>query len=672
MKNRFIYKKFSFACAFLLLTFGTSFLLYSQSNLDEVNFRAPLNTQNVEYNPIISPKGHYIVFQSNRPGGKGGMDIWISTNQNYPNRIKLPDWTQPENFSELNTSGFEGMFSILFGKEDDRPEEIYFTSLRSTDRDGYDGLNIYFSERIKNSKNWKIPVHLDEINSNFNDRMPAISPDGKILIFSSDRPGGFGGFDLWVSFRYTPGDKWSEPINMGKEINTNYNEISPSFHWDGETLYFSSDREDKEKKFKFYLTNWKEDDHCRTNGAEKKISPYRSNCWDSTSVLGYPFNTDYYQPETSTGALDRYDPIIPISEYRNSDNEGISITHDDLWVYYSSNRPGGRGQFDIYRAPMPDSMRKSYDFIFHGLVLDGSEKTMIGLDSTIKIQDEVNPSKVITTARIGGDLIPGEASEKVENFRTTLKTGRLYRVEVSSPGFYPADLIVDLRGNTGRNKSRYETVILEKVKPITPIANKIELGIYDKKTEKKIETAIVTIFTQTNRSGLKIENKDGIFILDKTPEEDFEILAQAKNYKDDTFFFKTDNIEEMVNNETKLYLTNLADIDKIYSTIILFPFNIGDISAEDKLKLDKLAEYMIAHPNERIEIGGHTDNVASKEYNMKLSYSRADSVLSYLIKKGVPRSQMETKAYYYSQPAEDNSTAEGRSKNRRVNFKKLK
>lgn len=653
------------------MIFGSSILLYSQSKQDEVNFRAPLNTQNVEYNPIISPKGQYIVFQSNRPGGKGGMDIWVSSNQNYPNRIKFPDWTQPENFSELNTPGFEGMFSILFGKEDDRPEEIYFTSVKSPERDGYTGLNVYFSERIKDSKNWKIPIHLDEINSNFNDRMPAISPDGKILVFSSDRPGGFGGFDLWVSFRYKPGEKWSEPVNMGKEINTSYNEISPSFHWDGETLYFSSDRGDQEKKFRFYLSNWKEEDFCRTNGFEKTISPYRSNCWDSSIELGYPFNTQVYQAETAVGALDRYDPVIPISEYRNSDNEGISITHDDLWVYYSSNRPGGRGQFDIYRAPMPDSMRKSYDFIFHGLVLDGSEKTMIGIDATIKIQDEVNPAKVITTARIGGDLKSGESGEKIENFRTIIKSGKFYRVSVSSPGFYPADIVLDLRGNIGRNKSRYETIVLEKVKPVIPVTNKIEFGIYDKKTENKIDTAVVTIFTQTNRSGAKIENKDGSFRLDNTPTEDFEILAQAKGYKDDTFFFKTEDIAEMVNNETKLYITNLLDIDKIYSTVIFFPFNIGDISAEDKLKLDRLAEYMIAHPNERIEIGGHTDNVASKEYNVKLSQSRADSVLSYLIKKGVPKSQMETKAYYYSQPAEDNSTVEGRSKNRRVNFKKL-
>jgi peptidoglycan-associated lipoprotein len=84
-----------------------------------------------------------------------------------------------------------------------------------------------------------------------------------------------------------------------------------------------------------------------------------------------------------------------------------------------------------------------------------------------------------------------------------------------------------------------------------------------------------------------------------------------------------------------------------------------------------MASYLLSHPKETLEIGGHTDNVASKEYNIKLSHNRAESVKNYLLKKGVPDLRMKIKAYYYSQPVEDNSTEKGRSKNRRVNFKKV-
>ncbi|MCC5814535.1 MAG: PD40 domain-containing protein [Leptospira sp.] len=646
-------------------------MLQSYPSEDHKSFGSPLNTQNVEYNPIISPKGQYIVFQSNRPGGQGGMDIWVATNKAYPNRMKFPEWSSPENFKELNTESFEGMFSILFGREDDRPEEIYFTSLKSGDREGYDGLNIYFSSRIKDSKNWKKPIHLDEINSNFNDRMPAISPDGKAIVFSSDRPGGYGGFDLWISFRSMTGDKWSEPINLGPEINSEFNEISPYFHWDGETLYFSSDRNDLHKKYRFFLSNWKEKSHCRTESLEKKMTPYKSNCWDTVMELGYPFNTAIFEPETSVGAFDRYDPKIPLEDYRKSDNEYLSITHDDLWVYFSSNRPGGKGQFDIYRSPMPDSMRKSYDFIFHGLVLDGSEEKMIGLDSTIKFLDDSNPVKVITSARIGGDLKPVDPKVKTENFRTILKTGKFYRVEVSSPGFQPSSLVLDLRGNIGRDKSRYETITLEKIKPPIQKTTQIEFGIYNKKSGDPIDDAKLTLFTGSNRGGKAIDGEKNLFPIKDYPEEDFEILVKADGFKEDTFFFRLEDIPNLLDGETKLYLTNLDDIDKVYSTVIYFPFNVGDISKEDKMKLDKLADYLIRNSKDLIEIGGHTDNVASKEYNTKLSESRAQSVKEYLIKKGVPESRMKIKAYYYSQPSEDNDTQEGRAKNRRVNFKKL-
>jgi peptidoglycan-associated lipoprotein len=599
------------------------------------------------------------------------MDIWVSENRSYPNRMKFPQWSPPENFEELNTPSFEGMFSILFSPTDDRPEEIYFTSLASEFRDGYKGLNIYLSTRIPGSKNWMRPIHLNEINSNFNDRMPAISPDGKILIFSSDRPGGFGGFDLWVSFRFDKNSKWSEPINMGPGVNSVSNEIAPSFHWDGETLYFSSDRGSSDKKYRFFLTNWKEESFCRMENGLRKSLPYNPNCWTSPQELGFPFNTQIFQPETSIGAFDRYDPAIPLADYRNSDNEGISISHDDLWVYFGSNRPGGKGQFDIYRAPMSPELRKSYEFLFSGLVLDGSEPEMIGIESTIKILDEENNSRVITSARIGGDLKPASPDGKVENFATKLQTGRFYRVMVSAPGFYPTELELDLRGNIGKGKSRYERIVLKKIEPSREKKNFITFQVLDKKSGDPVPDSKLTLFTQENRAGATVGKEKDVFLIKDLPKEDFEILAKAPGYKDDTYFYKIADLEDISSETQIIYLTKLSDIDEVYGIIVYFPFNVREINDNDRKNLNRLAEYMKAHPEDILEVGGHTDNVASKEYNIQLSRSRAQSVYDYLKSRGVPEERMKIKAYYYSQPAEDNSTESGRAKNRRVNFKKL-
>ena len=97
-------------------------------------------------------------------------------------------------------------------KEDRK--EIYFTSINSSlpTKDRFKGLNIYYTHREETIDKWSIPSHLTEINSDFDDKMPTISPDGKYLVFI-ESPGGFGEFDLWISERVhtatDPNPKWS-------------------------------------------------------------------------------------------------------------------------------------------------------------------------------------------------------------------------------------------------------------------------------------------------------------------------------------------------------------------------------------------------------------------------------------------------------------------------------
>ncbi|TGL60293.1 hypothetical protein EHQ58_07285 [Leptospira ognonensis] len=666
---------------FLFMIFGMGLRSQPLPKVADVPFYGPLNTQNVEYNPIISPTGRYLVFQSNRPGGEGGMDIWVSENTSYPDRMKTPEWDAPKNFRELNTPNFEGMFSVLFNEEE-KPYELYFTSSRYEDprdrkknRDGYDGLNIYYTKVNPRTGLWSLPVHLNEINSNFEDKMPAISPDGCNMVFSSNRPGGRGGYDLWISKRNPitkleekeiERDKpalncsdgvWQKPIPMGSIINSAKDEISPYYHWDGNRIYFSSNRDDKHNKFSFHFSEFDE----------------ATNQFLKPTLLGTPFNTKQELSGNSTGfPFDTPADYSTYSLWEESDNEGISITFDDLWFYFASNRPGGEGQFDIYRTQVPEDLRRSYEFIFRGLVLDGSEALMIGIDATLKIYDEKKPIQIITSKRIGGDL----TGENEENFKTTIKTGKLYRVEVSSPGFQPTELLLDLRGNVGKNKEQYSRIILLPIRPLKDerpdkTIKGIKFVVKDKKTDLLIPNAELIYFDDVTRKGKMIPSKDNAFILNSVPMIGFEILAKAKGYKEDTFIFPVTKIPELEGKETVLYLRNLNDYDSLYNTIIYFPFNERIISDEDKKKLDLLADFLIRNKNEIIEIGGHTDNVGNKEYNIALSEDRALAVYRYLREKGVAKEKMKIQAYYYSQPMTENETEDGRAKNRRVNFKKI-
>jgi hypothetical protein len=99
------------------------------------------------------------------------------------------------------------------------------------------------SSRAQRYSDWSALINLGPtVNSAFVDRGPAISKDGLSLYFTSTRPGGVGGEDIYVSQRQTSDDEWGPPVNLGPIINTSLNEMVPAFSRDGHLLFFSSNR----------------------------------------------------------------------------------------------------------------------------------------------------------------------------------------------------------------------------------------------------------------------------------------------------------------------------------------------------------------------------------------------------------------------------------------------
>ena len=109
----------------------------------------------------------------------------------------------------------------------------------------------------------------------------------------------------------------------------------------------------------------------------------------------------------------------------------------------------------------------------------------------------------------------------------------------------------------------------------------------------------------------------------------------------------------------------------IFDKIILFDFSDSKIKADQMPHLEEVIKHLQANIKDRIEVAGHTDNIDSKDFNVKLSQKRADVIKEFFISKGIDEKRIETKALWYSQPVSDNDTEEGRAKNRRVTFKKL-
>ncbi len=267
-----------------------------------------------DYSPVISADGRVMVFVSTRKGGEGREDIWITTRTGNK-------WSEPINLKNLNSPSSEGVSGI---SADNKTLILAYNSKYKPlpkekgggIRDGYGSMDIFFSERRNGWNSWGEPKNAGSPpNGRYWDAQATMSPDGKYLFFSSSRPGGYGGLDIWICVRNEDGS-WGEPINLGPNVNTPGNEISPFIHSDGKTLYFASN-------------GW-----ASFGGYDIFVSKMvGENQWTKAENLGYPYNT-------------------------HEDDIFFSIPASADWIYFSRidsvDEKTGVKIYHIYRASIPN------------------------------------------------------------------------------------------------------------------------------------------------------------------------------------------------------------------------------------------------------------------------------------------------------------------------------
>ena len=240
-----------------------------------------VNTSALDGCPIQSPDGLSLYMATTRPGGLGGIDIWVahrsSTDLGFDTPVNLgapvnsgaddfcptpvrgkglffvsrraggcaPNsadiyfarnnpahgWTAPEHFGcTLNSGGEE--FSPAY-VEENGTNVLYFSSNRAGNHD------IYRSVRSGDGS-FAEPVAVTELNTAANEFRPNVRKDGREIVFDSDRSGGFGATDIYAATRSSVDDSWSAAVNLGSAINSAAGESRPSLSWDGRTLLFGS------------------------------------------------------------------------------------------------------------------------------------------------------------------------------------------------------------------------------------------------------------------------------------------------------------------------------------------------------------------------------------------------------------------------------------------------
>jgi flagellar motor protein MotB len=364
-KNKTIARKNAKNCEFAITA------MKNPVPFDPINVGSGINTTDDEYWPSITADGQTLMFtrqskltDRNGPYGVSQEDFYIS----YFSDNK---WQKAFNAgAPLNTRQNEGAQTLS-----SNGNYMFFTAC---DRPiGLGSCDIYFS--ALSGEKWSEPSNLKwPVNTTFWESQPSISADGKTLFFSSNRPGGSGGKDIWFS-RENSKYQWSNPVNMGKTINTDGDEMSPFIHFDGKTLYFASDGRQGMGGFDIFMSRMNDD-----------------STWSEPQNLGYPINTI-------------------------NDEMGLIIESGGQKAYFSTIRDKANGK-DIFYFSLYESVRPNSVSYLKGKVYDRATGKLLKADYEL-----INLST--------GKVTINSSTDESGNFLVCLPSGYNYGINVSKAGY---------------------------------------------------------------------------------------------------------------------------------------------------------------------------------------------------------------------------------------------
>ncbi|MBC7695974.1 MAG: PD40 domain-containing protein [Burkholderiales bacterium] len=352
---------------------------------DIKNIGAPINTDELEGVPVISADESIMIYTYVGKQSTGGLlndflkpdkeegvyheDIFISTRNDST-------WNQPVGISSLNTNANDAAVALspdgqtLFSFVSDvkNPGDLYFSSLSGSE--------------------WSKPEKLNpNINSEFWEGSCSITADGRYLYFASERPGGLGGRDLYLSEKIN--GEWGPAVNLGPSINTQYNEDAPFIHPDGITMFFSSEG------------------HKSIGGYDIMYSIKKENSWIDPLSMGIPLNT-------------------------TEDDRYYVINAKGDVGYFSSNRggTGGKGQQDIY-------------MVTPGIL--GEKPILALLKGSVYVNDKPSEARIEVIKKETNTVIgPYYANSKSGKYLMAISPGSGYIVKIIVEGMEPIEEEIDV------------------------------------------------------------------------------------------------------------------------------------------------------------------------------------------------------------------------------------
>ena len=469
----------------------------------------------------------------------------------------------------------------------------------------------------------ELPFNMDEYATCH----PSVTPNGAWLYFASNRPGGYGGMDIYVVNKKKDGS-WGTPVNLGSKVNTPGNEIFPF------------------------------------------ISPEGILYWASNGFDGMGGLDIYSLPISNGDEAVRTHLTSPINS--EGDDFAFTTNFDGTQGFLTSDRKGGKGKDDLYswkflgQKPLPVNIcvvdERDGSRIFDAfLQLSPAPKKKPGLKDNLFVKNGATYLQIAAEEKNGKEyliLVPYEEEEQAPvDLSTTGKScglqypvipGRLYQITVDKPGYLPLRKMVpaaDILANE-------EYLIPIKVKP--PIA--MSGGVKDKKNREPIPFADVKVVNNCTGEEMEIiTDRNGEFTFPMDCNCDYEIMASKGDYRYDYEVVYSYDIQcEKDNSSILLYLEKeersepepnfevgaVIRLDKLY-----YDYDKYYIRPDAAIELDKVVKYMKQYPSLEIELGSHTDSRGSDEYNRILSQNRAEAAVRYIISRGISPSRIKAKGY---------------------------
>lgn len=326
-------------------------LIKKPLHIEFENLGKRVNSKGKEYLPMVTPDESMLIYSTRRQGTTGRIydlkgyytaDIFLS-------KYKYGKWSKARSIGVPNSYGNEQTAGI---SENGKHVVYYVNNPKSKN-------NLQISVKSRSSFKRAKKIKSKKINNGSSlQESAAISNDGNYLIFSSDRNGGIGRQDLYIC-RKLPNGEWAEPVNMGKTINTTFDESYPYLSDNGYTLHFASTGYNSIGGYDIFVSHF---------DLSKKE-------WSKPTNIGYPLNTPY-------------------------NNTNICFSKNKKYAYVSTHKKDAFGDLDIYRVNFIDTP-PSYTTI-KGLVLD-ADSNVFNTPLTIEVFDkkteelygiyEVNPTK---------------------------------------------------------------------------------------------------------------------------------------------------------------------------------------------------------------------------------------------------------------------------------------